>query len=267
MISLIAFTWLASPVVPPVGPVDDPIIARTNGRISVEFGKGQRLTFGRRPFGLCEIRIAGLSIESTSGVDYALNDGACRVSESQARVEDGAFVVDLRLTSPTGDRRATERFAPLEFHGAVGYERRLEAREPEDRRNPGPKEVATLSYARPSFAGVRHWRTHFDHYGFSTVSTSGITYTLRSAKRDDGGRIWVFRSGLHFMNQAVNMDGRDPALTEVVLVEPEGAEPLAPRLFVVAYVTRPIDRLELLGELGTEKTATESREAVGEGGG
>ena len=263
MFSLIAFTWLASPVAPvPIG-ADDPTISNENGVIAADFGDESRLVFRESPFVITKVEIDGVVIELNpkGGVDYALNNGTCRAEGSDLRLDKDEFVVDLSLTSRGGERRATERWTLLEIHGARGYQRRLDATEPKDRQNPDPKEIATLTYAPPAVAGVRHWATRFNHYGHSTVSKPGITYTLHSANHIDGQRVWVFRSGLHFMNQAVNMDGRNPALTEVVVVERTGSAPLTPGDFISAYVEHPIDRRTLLEEFDPTRAAKEAAEA------
>ncbi len=85
------------------------------------------------------------------------------------------------------------------------------------------------------------------------MSSPGVTYAISRIEASGGAKGWWFRSGYHFMNQAMN-PGIDPTLREVVLLEPAGAAPVSLEEVIGAYVQVPQDRATLLRNQRREKS-------------
>ena len=143
------------------------------------------------------------------------------------------------------DENMAETWRLASLGAARGFDRRLTKRS--QGASLGEYWTTTARQASgPLKWSVEAWPVK-DFYGYSTVSSSGLTYDIRRIAIDGGAGGWWFRSGVHLMNQAVNM-GQNPALREVVLIEPPGSDPLPLEDVIRAYVTVPQDRKRLLAD-------------------
>lgn len=268
MNSHITLAWLAA-FLPPQSLQDATQTPRTvevrdvqqdNDSWTVLLSDKTRFVFDRTRFRLSRVEIGETVIKpvSVDGEPYRLNNSPSGGKVEEPCAAGGAFSFEVALTNATGSKSATERFTLARLGEAVGYRRQLDTAKPIDPRKPTKQEINTLTFGEQTFEGALAPGTHFDFYGHSTVSESGVTYTLHSFDDNDGSRTWVFRSGLHFMNQAVAMNGQNPALLEVVLVQPKGATALTAGDIIAAYVLKPVDRKALLEAHDPERAKKEA---------
>jgi len=240
-----------------------PTLRRSGDRLTFEPAKDSRLEFALADFRWERLEVEGSTIESWWGSKpgYQLNGGAASARAVNWMIDGKDIVLDIKLGGESAPQAATERVSVARLKGVVGCERRVHVAAPVDPRQPTELESRVVEFRAIETGGKPKVVQHLDHYGYSTVSSPGVTYTVHSWERTDGQRVWVFRSGLHLMNQALN-PGRDPALVEVALVEPKGTAKIEIGDLIAAYVEVPEDRQALLAEFDPKRLAAEAREKV-----
>ncbi len=224
-----------------------PTIERDGDRLVFQPEKDTSMEFSLGDFRLAEVRAGGGSIKSWWGEEpgYQLAGEATLARAVNWTIDGRDIVFDIKLGDKTAPQAATERVSVARLNGVLGYTRRVHVAAPVNRREPTDLESRILEFSTHELGTRPKVKEHLNHYGYSTVSSPGVTYTVHSYERKDGQRVWIFRSGLHLMNQAVN-PGRDPALMEAVFVEPKGTSVIDLDALLTAYVEVPQDRRALL---------------------
>jgi len=231
----------------------------TNG-LFVRFDKSLSLRFAVDEFGIAEATIDDLTLlpRTPRTRALALNGRSAKTEVTGWRRDGDTVTLDLQVTRDDEKLRAHATVTAARIGSATGYRREVRIVRGDGWTAPPWDEPTTiLTFTDPILLkGCERpkWQVR-DHYGHSTVSESGTTYDVLTFRSATGQRVWLYRSYIHLVNQAINHH-TEQRLVEVVLVDAtDGGIDLGDVL--ADRVTQSHDRKALLKVYAPERFAAE----------